>query len=150
MRLDHICMRRIHAHELWVGHAGDCRDFRALFEAGIEAVVQLAVDEPSVAMPRDLISFRFPLIDGNGNRPEVLALAIRSLAALIREKIPTLVCCGSGMSRSPTIAAAALAAVTGILPDECLKEVAGQGQPSDVTPGLWADVKQALAAINWC
>ena len=140
-------MRQIHPHRLWVGHVGDGRNFRALFDAGIEAVVQLAVDEPTVAMPRELISCRFPLVDGTGNRAEVLSMAIRTLATLVRFGIPTLVCCGSGLSRSPTVAAAALALVSGAPPDECLKIVV-QGQPGDVTPGLWKEIKEVFSSCR--
>jgi protein-tyrosine phosphatase len=140
-------MRQIQPHRLWVGHAGDSRDFRALFGAGIEAVVQLAVDEPTVATPRELVSCRFPLLDGIGNRAELLSMAIRTVAALIRLGIPTLVSCGSGLSRSPTIAAAALSLATGQPPDDCLRLVA-EGRPSDVTPGLWNEVKEVLASLQ--
>jgi protein-tyrosine phosphatase len=140
-------MNQIQPHPLWVGHAGDCRNFRALFDAGIEAVVQLAVDEPAVAMPREFISCRFPLLDGTDNRPELVSMAIRTLAGLLRAQIPTLVCCGSGLSRSPTIAAAALSLVTGRPPDECLSLVA-ETRPRDVTPGLWNEVQEVLASID--
>jgi protein-tyrosine phosphatase len=132
---------------LWIGHASDCRDFRGIFDTGIEAVVQLAADEPAVAMPREMISCRFPLVDAAGNRRELLEMAITTVAELIRMRIPTLVCCGAGMSRSPSVAAAALSLITGDPPHECLKLVS-DGKPSDVTSGLWKEILDVANALR--
>ncbi len=111
-------MKQIHPHRLWLGHAGEGEAFRRLFDLGIEAVVQLAAEEPPLPLPRDLILCHFPLLDGVGNRPAVLSLAMDTTAALVRSRIPTLVCCGAGMSRSPAVAAAALTLAYGGLPEE--------------------------------
>jgi hypothetical protein len=140
-------MRRIEPYLLWIGHAGDCRDFRALFGAGVEAVVQLAADEPAVAMPRELISCRFPLVDAAGNRREILEIAIKTVAELIRMHVPTLVCCGAGMSRSPSIAAAALSLVSSDSPHECLRQVT-DGNASDVSGGLWKEILDIANALR--
>jgi protein-tyrosine phosphatase len=93
-------MTRIQPHALWVGHAEDGRDFRAVFDAGIQAIVQLAAEELPVLPPRDLVYCRFPLLDGGGNDPPLLRLAIRTVAELVRGHVPVLVTCGAGMSRS--------------------------------------------------
>lgn len=138
-------MRPIPPHALWIGHAGDGRDFRHILDAGIEAVVQLAEEEPPLQLPRELLYCRFPLIDGPGNEPKVLDLAITTVANLLERKVPTLLCCGAGMGRSPVIAAAALAQVYQEEPDECLKQVA-EHHPADVLPGLWKEVKSFLEA----
>ena len=63
-----------------------------------------------------------------------------TLANLIEKKVPTLVVCGAGQSRSPAIAAAAIAVVFRKPADECLKEVA-EHFPADVAPALWDEVK---------
>src|SRR5688572_25242166 len=39
---------------LWLGHAGDGRDYRRLLDAGIQAIVQLAAEEPALSPPREL------------------------------------------------------------------------------------------------
>ncbi len=90
---------RISPESIWIGHAGEGHDFTPLLDLGIEAMIELAEEEPSFPTRRDLISCRFPLIDGVGNRPELLALAIRTVAILIAAGIPTLVCCSDGLSR---------------------------------------------------
>ena len=47
-------MRQIHPHALWLGHVGDVRDWRAVFDAGIQAIIDLAGNEPPAIPPRDL------------------------------------------------------------------------------------------------
>ncbi len=94
------------------------------------------------AVPRGLIVCRFPIVDGGGNRPELLGLAIDTVASLIAAEVPTLVCCSAGMSRSPAVAALALATVGGEPPADCLKRI-GLHHPHDVAPQLWADLLDA-------
>jgi hypothetical protein len=134
-------MNQIKPHSLWVGHAGDGRDFQQLFEQGIRAVVQLAAEELPIQAPRDFILFRFPLDDGSGNDSDVLSMAVASVAGLISKKLPTLVCCGAGMSRSPAVVAAALSLAEGRELDDCLKSVTSH-HAADVLPGFWQDVKR--------
>jgi len=137
-------MHQIQPYPLWVGHAGDGHDFRPIFDAGIRAVVQLAEEEPALQVPRELIFCRFPLVDGSGNDAKVLSIAVTTVANLLERNVPTLVCCGGGMSRSPCIAAAALSMIYQEEPDDCLKQIADH-HPHDVVPGLWSDVKHFLA-----
>jgi len=51
------------------------------------------------------------------------------------------------MSRSPCIAAAALANVQGCSADEALTRVARSGAV-DVMPGLWAEVKRCITSTG--
>src|SRR5437879_5630448 len=115
-------MNQIKPYPLWLGHAGDRRDFRPALDAGIQALVELSREEPPADPPRELIYCRFPLLDGAGNDENLLELAINTLAGLIRKRIPTLVCCDMGLSRSPAVAAAALAlAAHRETPEDCLQ-----------------------------
>jgi hypothetical protein len=142
-------MRQVIDYPLWIGHAGDGADFRQVLDAGIRAIVQVAFEEPPLHPPRELLYFRFPLIDGPDNESANLALAITTLANLLEKGMPTLVCCGAGMSRSPAIAAAALSMVYQESPEECLKQVGEAGdQPMDVAPGLWAGVKAIVDSFR--
>ena len=136
-------MNQITPYQLWVGHAGDGRAFQELFEKGIRAIVQLAAEEAPIQAPRDFILFRFPLDDGSGNDPDLLSLAITSVAGLISKNLPTLVCCGAGMSRSPAVVAAALSLVEHCSLEECLKTVT-EHHPADVLPGFWDDVRRVV------
>jgi hypothetical protein len=138
-----VFMRQILPYSLWLGHAGDGRDFKSVLDAGINAVVQLAAEESPLQLPRDLIFCRFPLLDGPGNDPKFLYLATTTVANLLEKRVSVLVCCGGGMSRSPAIAAVALAMVYQENPNDCLKRVA-EHHPADVVPGLWDDVKRLV------
>src|SRR5262249_55058121 len=104
-----IIMNQILPYPLWPGHAGDRKNFQQIFPRDIRAIVQLAVEEPPYQLPRELIYCRFPLSDGTGNETGLLHSAISTVALLLRQELPTLVCCSAGMSRSPAVAAAALA-----------------------------------------
>jgi protein-tyrosine phosphatase len=139
-------VRQVSPYWLWLGHAGDGRDFPAVFDAGIRALVQLALEEPALQPPRDLLYCRIPLLDGAGNADDALFLAVRTVADLLRRRVPALVFCGAGMSRAPAVAAAALALVEQAPPEDCLRRLAAQGHPTDVTPGLWNEILQLLNA----
>lgn len=84
-------------------------------------------------------------INGLGKEPGVLGLAVVTVAGLLERRLPTLVCCGAGLSRSPVVAAAALALALRQPLDNCLKAVAAQ-HPVDVAPGLWHEVKDLFKA----
>ncbi len=138
-------MREIIPQRLWLGNALD-REPRRLYDLGIAALVDLALEELPAQMTRDMMYCRFPLVDGAGNSPAVLATAIETTASLIRKQVPLLVTCAAGMSRSPAIIAAALTIVRDDSPDECLQRLVA-GQPHDVSPSLWADAKTVCAEM---
>ena len=140
-------MHEVIAGKLWIGNAGDARDVPRALNTGIKAIVDVAMEEPPVVYPRDITYCRFPLVDGAGNPENRLQVAIRTAGALIRSGIPTLIACGGGMSRAPSIAAAALAHATGIELHQALREVIGAG-PRDVAPALWVSVQAASEALD--
>jgi protein-tyrosine phosphatase len=133
-------MRRIGERPLWIGTAREARDIRAVLDAGIEAIVDLAVEEPPIQTTRELVYFRVPLVDGEGNSPSLLTLATDAVGVLASEGTPTLVACGAGMSRSPAVVAVALAKIEGRPPDEVLAEIA-RGGPVDVQPRFWRELR---------
>jgi len=126
---------------LWLGNAMDARDLTRLHDVGIRALVDLAIEETPPKLTRDLVYCRFPIHDGTDNPREILRAAVETLLSFILKKVPTLVFCGAGMSRSPCVAAAALALSRDASFDDTLLEVVA-GQPHDVSPRLWADVKR--------
>jgi len=135
-------MREVLPKYLWIGNAVDARNVKCVLDAGITAVVDLAIEMPPIFYPRDVVYCRFPLIDGSGNNLPVLRAAIDTTARFICGSVPTLVTCDGGMSRSPAVVAAALAAVEGTPMDAALQRVAELG-PHDVSTTLWAEVRQA-------
>jgi hypothetical protein len=137
-------MQQIESMPLWIGHAGEGRDFRQVFALGIRAVVDVAMEEKPAPPPRELIYQRIPIVDGAGNHASMLNLAICTIASLLRMHLPTLVCCGSGMSRAPALTAAALSLVLEQPPETCLQKVI-TSHPHDISPGLWQDIVETLA-----
>jgi protein-tyrosine phosphatase len=129
-------MRQIHPFALWLGHAGDGRNSKLLLDTSIAAVIQLAAEEPVLQLPREIIYCHIPLLDGAGNDPSTLALAVHTVARCCSMQIPTLVCCGGGMSRSPVVTAAALALIHGEPAEKWLKHITLH-RSCDVMPGLW-------------
>ena len=136
-------MRVIEPNLLWIGNAGDVRHVVDLMDAGIRAVVDLAANEPIANLPREIVYCRFPLIDGTGNERWLLRAAIDTISELLRGNVPTLVACSAGMSRSPALAAAAIARVFGRDANECLLACVAS-DPADVSPALWNEVVAVL------
>jgi protein-tyrosine phosphatase len=136
-------LRRVTGYSLWIGHVGDVRDPSQLLAAGISAVVDLALNVQPAILPRELVYCRFPLIDGPGNPRGLVRTAVETVASLLRSGTPTLVYCGAGMSRSPAVAGAAIALVRGCSLAEGLV-AALQSGPGDVSPGLWAEIEEAM------
>lgn len=124
---------------LWIGNAGDLHKPAQIEIAGIKAVIQVALAEQMPTMSRELLFAHYPIMDGAGNPRGIVAAAVETTATLLRHRVPTLVCCSGGMSRSPSIAAGAIAVVQGIPPQDALMAII-QGQPHDVSPGIWESV----------
>jgi hypothetical protein len=134
-------MRQIDGYPLWLGNARDARDVKAVLDAGIEAVVDLAMEEPPAVLTRELTYLRFPLVDGEGNPYWRLMAALIVVEGLIRLRVPTLVACGAGMSRSLAIAAGGRCLATDQrAPDMVLRSITKGAGPADVHPALWNDI----------
>lgn len=129
-------MRRVLDYPLWVGTARDARDLQGIHDAGIEAVVDLAMDELPVQPTRELVYLRFRLVDGGSHPLWLLRAAVEAVTGLLKAGVPTMVACSAGASRSPAVAAIALARWKGIPPEEGLKLI-GAG---DVSVKLWREL----------
>ncbi|MGE4003732.1 MAG: protein phosphatase [Planctomycetaceae bacterium] len=138
-------MRTVIPERLWIGNAGDLSEPIIRAEPEDLAIVDLAIDEPVHPTFRDRLYLRIPLIDGSENSPERLRLAVRTVAALLLDQVPICLACSSGMSRSPAIAAYAMALVQKRKPEECLSMIR-EACGGDVMPVLWNDIADALAA----
>jgi len=138
-------MREVLPSKLWIGHAGDLRDPGHLERQGIRALVHVALEEKLPQLSRELLYCHFPLVDGAGNAPGLVAVTLETAAALLRVNTPTLVCCSGGMNRSLCIAAGALAIAEGGDPTEWLTSIA-RDQPHDISPALWALTMELVSA----
>jgi protein-tyrosine phosphatase len=140
-------MNQILPYPLWLGHAGESRDFKKVFDLGVKVIMQLAAEEPSLQTPRELVFCRFPLLDGPGNRAELLFLAVSTVATLVKMRVPTLVTCGAGISRCPAVAAAALSMIHHEPPETYLEKVL-EHHPGDVSPGFWQEITSLLPTLR--
>ena len=140
-------MTQILPYPLWLDHAGGMDAVREYLSAGIRAVVEAEVEVAVSPLPRDLLYCRFPIVDGVGNDPDVLYLAVHTLAALVRMGVPTLVRCGAGVSRSPALAAVALASAFEESPEKCLQRIADERR-CDISPGFWKEVVGVLGMVR--
>jgi hypothetical protein len=140
-------MHQISGESLWIGHSGDLHDIKALFDAGIEAIVDLGREMSIPELPREFIYCRFPLVDGGGNPPTLLQTAISTTGQLLHNRVPTLVVCGAGMSRSPAVAAAALALHHKEPMDQWLHKVSSV-KSMDLSLDLWSDVLNAVNELQ--
>jgi len=135
-------MREVIPSKLWIGHAGDLRNPGQLERIGVKALVHLALEEQLPTLSRELLYCHVPLIDG-ANAPRVVGTALDLTVSLLRSSTPTLICCSAGMSRSPSIAAGALALLESVTPESALARITS-GQPHDVSPPLWDCVVDAV------
>ena len=131
---EHYAFHEIIPSRLWIGNVGDARDVRSILNLGVEAVIDLACNELPVKVPRDIVYLRLPIVDGTGNPPQLLQLAVETTAHLIASGMPTFVFCSAGVSRSPAIVAAAIATAEHSSLDDTLKRI-GAMMPHDVLPG---------------
>ena len=136
-------MREIIPNVLWIGNAFDARNVKVVMDAGFQVVVDLAIEESPIQLPREVVYCRFPLLDGEGNSPVVMKSAIDLIGSLVIAKLKTLVACSGGMSRSPLIASAVIAQVESIDFDNAIRRVASTG-PCDMSPNLYVAIKQLL------
>ncbi len=140
-------MNQILPYPLWLGHAGESRDFPKIFDLGVKVLVQLAAEEPSLQTPREVVFCRFPLLDGSGNRAELLFLAVSTVASLIKMRVPTLVTCGAGISRCPAVVAAALSMIYHEPPESYLEKIL-EHHHADVSPGFWQEITSLLPTLR--
>lgn len=140
-------MREVIPGRLWIGNAREARDVRDVLQRGITAIIDLAIDEPPIVFPRDVFYCRAPLLDGEGNSAARLTAVLRLAASHITDRVPTLVACSNGMSRSPAITAGALTLTHGGEPDEMLRTILSDG-PRDLSPGLWTAVVESVRTIR--
>lgn len=134
-------MREVIPRIFWIGNAHDARDVKGVLDRGIGVVIDLAIEEPSIHFPRDIVYCRFPLLDGEGNSPALLQSAIDTTANFVIAQQPTLVACSGGMSRSPIIVSAVLAKIESLELHAALERVTATG-PCDFSPSLWNDVQE--------
>jgi len=140
-------MLEVHRDLLWLGNAFDIREPRPIFELEIKAVVDVSYEEKPAQLPRQLTYCRFPLNDGAGNDDRVLLLALQTLVDLLASEIRTIIGCSAGMSRSPTLAAFALAAHLDQQANEIVEQISKQ-KGLEIKGPFWNEVETAFSRLR--
>lgn len=118
-----------------------------LFDAGIAAIVDVAIEESTAQPPRQLIYCRFPLNNGGGNESGVLRQTVQTVVDLLAVSTRVLVTCSAGMSRAPTIAAFSLAAYLDQSPDMVISRIVNTRSLA-VNGVFWQDVAELFSQIR--
>ena len=124
---------------LRLGASRDLLNISAVLGAGVTAIVDLGIEEPIPALPRQTNYCRFQITDDGSNSDKQLTAAITTIRSLLDADHVVLLCCAAGLSRSIAVAAVVLASLRGRRPDECLKEI-GELKRTDVNPLLWNQI----------
>lgn len=140
-------MHQIYPNLLWIGHAFDVREPQPLFDAGITTVIDVAYEEPPAQIPRQLTYCRFPLNDGGGNDPKLLLQVLRTTTDFLNSESRTIIACSAGMSRSPTVAAFALAYHLSQDPDDVIARI-GAIKSLELKNELWNDLLNVFPDIS--
>ena len=94
---------------LFVGTARDAGNKALMCEYDVEAIVSLTHDGPDNGFPSNLNVVRLPMKDGPQNDQQVFEQAVTHVLSRLRAGDNVLVHCSAGASRSPAVAATALA-----------------------------------------
>jgi len=132
---------------IWLGNAIELRNPKLLYANAIKCVVDVAYEEPAAQLPRDIFYLRFPLLDGEGNSPSPLRLALNATIQLIQEDEPFVVGCSAGMSRSPTLLSFVIAHCTGVSAEVVIERISAKRQ-LEIKPNLWNDFLAASEQLN--
>ena len=129
----------------------------SMFAYSVFATVLMILPVPSGAtaigqetpaqLPRQLIYCRFPLNDGGGNDATVLLQTVQTLVDFLHADNRTIIACSAGMSRSPTIAAFALAAHLSQEPEEVIGRIADI-KPLELKAALWNEVANVFSRVR--
>jgi hypothetical protein len=109
--------------DLYVGTVEDAGDSELLGQAGVSSVVSLTFDGPDQGFPSGVDVFRSSMMDGPRCDRDSFESAVRETVSFLERGETVLVHCSRGASRSPSVAAAAVALhqSTGI--DEAFQQV---------------------------
>lgn len=116
---------------LFVGTVGDAGDEALLCEYDVEAIVSLTHEGPDGGFPSDPTVVRLPMKDGPRNDRQVFGRAVSRVLARLKADDTVLVHCSAGASRSPAVAATALALYDDVGLETAFERVADRRNAAD-------------------
>ena len=133
--------------DLFVGTAEDATDNPSLETHGITTIVSLTHETPSPAI-QSLTIRSIPLIDGPQNSREQFTKAVKETVAALTADGGVLVHCSAGASRSPTVAATALALSQDMKLEDALQQVADNRDAVDPHEALLRQAAHVYTELN--
>jgi len=116
---------------LFVGTVGDAGDEALLCERGVEVIVSLTHEGPESGFPSAPTVVRLSMKDGPRNEQQVFGRAVTRVLSHLRAGDVVLVHCSAGASRSPAVAATALALYNDVGLETAFERVAGRRNATD-------------------
>ena len=135
------------AEGLRVGTAADATDDSLLETHGVTTIVSLTHETPNPAA-QDLTLRSIPLIDGPQNSREQFTKAVEETVAALAADGSVLVHCSAGASRSPTVAATALALAQNMDLEDALQQVADNRAAVDLHEALLRQAAHVYTQLN--
>ncbi len=94
---------------LFVGTLADAADEELLTENGIDRIVSLTYGDPEAGYPKSISISQCPMMDGPRNDEETFQEAVEAVLSGFDQDETVLIHCSRGASRSPAVAATAVA-----------------------------------------
>lgn len=133
------------AQNLFVGTAEDASDEATVQDHYITVVVSLTHNDPAGDVPADLTHEAVPMMDGPQNSRDAFERAVNTVLSHLAAGDKTLVHCSAGASRSPTVAATALAFHSGDDLNAAFKQIRDRRPATDPHDAL---LRQAHAVYQ--
>jgi len=102
------------AESVFVGTARDAGDESLLEDRDIDRIVSLTHTAPETGFPASVSVTRVAMMDGPRNERRRFELAVEAVLAALESGSRVLVHCSRGASRSPSVAAVAIAVHSGL------------------------------------
>ncbi|QKY19667.1 dual specificity protein phosphatase family protein [Halolamina sp. CBA1230] len=131
------------APNLYVGTLADAGDTALLQEHGVDSVVSLTHGDPESGFPVPVS--KCAMMDGPRNEQETFRTAVEEVLVGLDRGETTLVHCRRGASRSPSVAATAVALHNAISIEGAFERIEEQRAEFDAHPAL---VRQAVSVYR--
>ena len=133
--------------DLFVGTVEDATDDSALETHSVTTIISLTHETPSFT-EQELTIHSIPLIDGPQHNRQQFTKAVEETIAALEADGGVLVHCSAGASRSPTVAATALALSQDMELEDALKQVAVDRDAVDPHEALLRQAAHVYTEFN--
>lgn len=136
------------ADGLFVGSIEAAGDEALLSDRGVETVVSLTHERPDGGVPPGVEAVAVPMRDGPRNERAAFERAVAAVRSRIDAGKTVLVHCSAGASRSPSVAATALALAEGVDLETAFDRTLDRRPAADPHPALVRQAARVYAALR--